>query len=389
MTVRRRPALSRRDLLTGAAALAVMPALSACSRDGQSSPRGAVVDRSTQEPVVTWASWPLYIDVDRASQASPTVQTFEQTALISVAYQPMIDDNQAYADSVKERLRTGRGIGADLIVVTDWLAARLIQQGSAQRLDKANVPMAANLAPRLASVEFDQHRDYSLPWQTGYTGIAYHRSKVDSPVRTVADLWRSDLKGRVQVLTEMRDTMGLIMLDQGADITGDFGSEQWGVALEQLERQLNNGQIRRASGSSYTADLVSGEALACMAWSGDIRQLNELYGDQWEFVLPEGGATLWTDSLLVPAGATHKGNAEILMNYYYDPAVAAQVAAYVQYISPVTGAQEAMRKLDSALAADPLLFPSEADLDAASTFRTLAPAEDDLFSAQFEKVLGV
>jgi spermidine/putrescine transport system substrate-binding protein len=388
MPTGRRPALSRRNLVGAAAAFALVPGLSACNQPDSAAGRAAVQDRSDQELVVNWATWPLYIDVDPASLDFPTVRAFERAALISVTYREVIEDNQAYADSIEEKLRTNRDIGADLIVVTDWLAARLIQRGYAQRLNRANVPQAANLVPRLANEPFDQGRDYCLPWQSGYTGIAYHREKVSAPVRTVSDLWRPDLKGRVEVLTEMRDTMGLIMLDQGTDITADFGSDRFGVGLEQLERQLTNGQIVRGTGNSYTDDLVSGKALACMAWSGDIRQLNAMHGDQWEFVLPGGGATAWTDNLLVPAGATHKSNAEILMNYYYDPAVAARVAASVQYISPVAGTQEAMRALNPVLAEDPLLFPSDSQLAGAPTFRMLGPAEDEQFTAQFRQVLG-
>lgn len=137
------------------------------------------------------------------------------------------------------------------------------------------------------------------------------------------------------MLSEFRDTLGLIMLEQGVDIEKDFSNDQFGAAIEVLEKQLSSGQIRQVKGNDYKEDLVSGDAIAVIGWSGDITQINFESGDKWQFAIPESGGSLWSDNLLVPIGSPHKENAETLMNYYYDPAVAAEVAAYVNYICPV------------------------------------------------------
>jgi spermidine/putrescine transport system substrate-binding protein len=268
------------------------------------------------------------------------------------------------------------------------MAGRLVRQGLAQKFDDAAIPNKKNILPALADVSFDPGRQYSLTWQSGYAGIAYNKKKVKQPVRTIDDLWRPDLKGRVEVLSEWRDTLGLILRSQGADIDKPFTQQQFDKALEVLQTQLGNGQIRQVKGNSYKEDLVSGDALAVIGWSGDIFQLNAENGDQWEFVLPESGGTLWSDNLMIPIGSPHKKNAETLIDYYYDPKVAAQVAAYVNYICPVQGAQEEMRKIDKELAESPFIFPTEADFAKVQIFTKLNPAEETRYTGAFQKALG-
>jgi spermidine/putrescine transport system substrate-binding protein len=178
------------------------------------------------------------------------------------------------------------------------------------------------------------------------------------------------------------------MRSQGTNIDKAFTQEQFDKALEVLQTQLGNGQIRQVKGNSYKEDLVSGDALAVIGWSGDIFQLNAESGDQWEFVLPESGGTLWSDNLMIPIGSPHKKNAETLIDYYYDPKVAAEVAAYVNYICPVQGAQAEMEKIDKDLASSPLIFPSEADLAKVQVFTNLAPADETRYTSAFQRVLG-
>ncbi|WP_279402672.1 extracellular solute-binding protein [Arthrobacter sp. JCM 19049] len=151
-------------------------------------------------------------------------------------------------------------------------------------------------------------------------------------------MWQPELKGRITVLDEMRDTMGLLMLDNGVDISGQWGESEFGTALDTLRQNISNGQIRQVKGNAYKEDFISGDAIAGIVWSGDIVQMNFENDDQWEFVLPEAGGTLWSDNMMVPIAAPHKANAEKLMNFYYEPQVAAEVAAYVNFISPVVGA---------------------------------------------------
>jgi spermidine/putrescine transport system substrate-binding protein len=386
---------SRRAVLGGFGAAGVAGALAACSTGdtgtGGSDKPQAVADKSDTDKVVNWANWALYLDYNDKTKTYPTLVEFEKRTDIKATYAEDIEDNDSYYGKIQGQLKNGQDIGKDIVVFTDWMASRVIRQGYAQKLDKNVIPQAANILDDLRDVDFDPGRNYSLTWQSGYAGLCYNKTEFDKrnlPAPTkVSDLWAPALKGRVEVLSEFRDTLGLIMMEQGVDISGDWDDAKFGAALEVLEKQLGDTQIRQVKGNSYKEDLISGDCLACIAWSGDVTQLNFENGNKWEFVIPESGATLWSDNLIIPIGSPHKKNAEILMNYYYTPAVAAKVAAYVNYICPVKGAKEEMEKIDPSLVDNELIFPAEnANV---KVFRSLQPDEETKYTQDFQKVLGV
>jgi spermidine/putrescine transport system substrate-binding protein len=391
-----RATLSRRSVLLGAAGLAGLAACgtgSTTSAGGGASATGAAkpspaADRSASEKVVNWANWTLYLDYDEKTKKYPTLEAFQKQTGIKATYAEDIDDNDTYYGKIQSQLRNGKDIGKDIIVFTDWMAGRCIRAGYAQELDLSAIPNSKNLLASQRDVDYDPGRKYSLPWQGVYGVLAWNKEKVPGGLHSVGDLWKPELKGRVEVLSEMRDTIGLIMLEQGVDITSKFSADQFNAAIDELDKHISDGQIRQVKGNSYKEDLISGDALAVIGWSGDIFQLNAENGDKWGFALPDAGGTVAFDNLLVPVGSPHKANAEKLINYYYDPQVAATVAAYVNYICPVEGAQKAMEKVDPELAASPWIFPTAADQAKAKAFRTLTPDEETSFSESFQKVIG-
>lgn len=375
----------RRALLSGAGAGAAALALAACSTGGAAQPTAAA-DRSKDDKTLNWDNWALYIDVDDDGNY-PTLEAFTKETGIKVKYNEAVDDNNTYYGKVKDQLALGKDIGADTVCLTDWMVARLIRRGYVQELDQANMPNLANLTPSLKNVDFDPGRKLSVPWQGGFAGICWNKEKLPNGLSSVEELWDPQLKGRVGVLSEMRDTMGLLMLDQGVDISGDWGDEEFTAAIDLLKKQVADGQVRNIKGNSYKEDLVNEDTLAAIVWSGDITQLNAENGDKWEFLVPDKGGTIWNDNFVVPIGSERKANAEALINYYYDPAVAAEVAAYVNYITPVAGAKEAAMEIDPELANNPLIFPDEATLSKAFVFRTLDGEEEQKYDAQFQSIL--
>ena len=387
-----RRSVSRRTLLASGAGMAGVGALlAACGTGGSPTPGpgpSGGEDLSDTEKLVRWANWTLYLDYDDETQSYPTLERFTQETGIEVTYAEDIDDNDTYFGKVQGQLANGQDIGQDIIKLTDWMAARVIRLGYTRALDKANIPNAANLLPALQDVSFDPGRANSLTWQSGFAGIAWNKEAVPGGLRTVADLWDPALKGRVEVLSEMRDTVGLLMMEGGTSVEGDWGDDEFFAALDVLEAQIASGQIRQVKGNSYAEDLVSGDALAVICWSGDITMLNFENGDKWEFMLPEAGGTLWSDNLMIPVGSRHQKNAETLINYYYDPVVAAEVAAYVNYISPVVGAREAMEQFDPSLVENQLIFPSDETLARAHVFRALTAEEETRYSDAFQTVIG-
>lgn len=380
----RSAAMSRRALLGGAVGTASVLSLAACaSGDTALTP---AVDTSADDPTVKWANWPFYLDEDDAGN-HPSLDAFVAATGIKAEYLVDVDDNNSYFAKVKDQLALGQDVGADTVCLTEWMVSRLIRRGYTQKFNLDNIPNHGNLVDTLANPDFDPGRQQSLPWQGGFAGIAYNTEKLPGGLKNIDDLWSADLKGRVTVLSEMRDTLGCLMRAQGADIT-KFTSDEFYAALDVLETQVGNGQIRNVKGNSYTEDLVSEDALAAIAWSGDITLLNYEAGyEKWKFVLPESGGTFWNDTFIIPIGSPRKTNAEKLINWYYDPDIAAEVAAWVNYVTPVKGAYDEAIKIDPELANNQLIFPQQETLDLVHVFRTLTDAEDNEFQAAFQAVL--
>lgn len=388
--------LSRRRFLRstglGGAALVGGGLLSACGSDpggATSGDNGEVEDRSDEDMTLNFSNWQLYIDVDdEDANLRPTLDQFTEETGIAVSYTEDINDNDSFYARISPQLRAGQDTGRDLICLTDWMAARLIRQEFVQEVDEENIPdVRANLIEALRSPSWDEDRSFSVPWQSGFAGIAYNQA-LTGEIRTVEELLsREELRGRVTALVEWRDTVGLIMIEQGVDISGDFSEDDFQAGIDRLQKAVDAGQIRQFTGNEYSEGLASGDIAACFAWSGDVIQL-QLDNPDLRFVIPEAGCTLWSDNLLIPVLAQHKKNAELLMDHYYDPAVAAELAAWVNFISPVAGTQEAMTEIDPELAENQLIFPTEDTLAQTYLFRGLSEEEEQSFNQSFNTVIG-
>lgn len=386
--------VSRRGLLSGAvgsaALLAAGGTLAGCGTEAaKQTEQGCVSeDRSATEKKLVFSNWPQYMDVDEKDGSKrPTLDEFQARTGIQVTYTEDINDNNEFFGKVQNQLAACQSIERDLIVLTDWMAARMIRLGWAQKLDPAKLPnVQANLLPSLKGRSFDPENRISLPWQSGLAGLAYNGS-VTREIRTVDELLtRPDLKGKVTALSEMRDTMGLLLQANGHD-PANFTEAQYDDALARLKRAVDSGQIRRFTGNDYAPELARGDVAACIGWSGDIVQLG-FENDKIRFVVPDSGVMLFSDNLLVPNRATHRANAEQLIDHYYQPAVAAKLAAFVNYICPVQGAQAEMEKIDPDLAANPLIFPDDAMLAKSKVFMALSDEQERTYEAKFQQVIG-
>ncbi len=334
---------------------------------------------------LVWANWDGYMDEDDSGNY-PTLQKFTESTGIQVQYRVDIDDNDTFYATIKDQLELGQFSGYDVACLTDWMVGQMIESGYALELDDANIPNKTNLNPTLLDIDYDPGRKFTLPWQSGYAGLVYDEAAVPGGISSVEELWDPSFKGKVVALSEMRDTLGVIMMSQGVDIATDWGSDDFYAALEVVQQQIASGQIGAVKGNSYTDDLLNGDAVVGIVWSGDVTSiLNhelESAGEEprFKFVIPETGGTLWSDNFIALKGSTKQEQTEKLINHYYDPAIAAELAAWVTYITPVVGAQEAMEDIAPELADDPLIFPTAEDLEKVRTFRTLTAAESKEFS---------
>ncbi|MET7416438.1 ABC transporter substrate-binding protein [Streptomyces rubiginosohelvolus] len=390
-----RGALTRRSLLraSGLGALAVggIATLGACGIPPAKRADAGLAsdDHSAKEKVLNFSNWTEYMDVSEDEKSRPTLEAFTERTGIRVKYTEDINDNVEFFGKIKPQLAAGQDTGRDLICVTDWLAARIIRLGWAQKLDPSNLPHAfANVSAQFRSPDWDPGRAYSYPWTGIPTVIAYNKKatggrKVDSVTQLLDD---PKLKGRVSFLSEMRDTVGMTLLDQGKD-PGKFSDADFDGAIGRLQKAVDKKQIRRFTGNDYTADLSKGDIAACVAWAGDVIQLQADNPDI-EYAIPAAGYITSSDSLLVPAQARHKTNAEKLIDYYYEPPVAAQLAAYINYVCPVDGVREELAKIDASMASNTLILPDKEMAAKSRSFRSLSTEEETAYEEKFAKLIG-
>ncbi|MEU2775992.1 spermidine/putrescine ABC transporter substrate-binding protein [Streptomyces sp. NPDC007162] len=386
-----RAALARRSFLGGALAVGGVGALSACGIPAAGKTQGGVSadDHSAKEKVVNFSNWPEYIDVDDSGKTHPTLDEFRKRTGITVKYTEDINDNDEFFGKVQPQLAAGQDTGRDLIVLTDWLAARMIRLGYVQQLDASNLPHAfANLSDQFRSPDWDPGRAYSYPWQGISTVVAFNKKALNGvEVKSVSDLLDNPaLKGRVGLLTEMRDTVGMTMLDMGID-PGKFGDDDYDSVIARLQKAVDKGQIRRFTGNDYTSDLSKGDLAACVAWGGDIVQLQADNPDV-AYVIPDSGYMTSTDNMMIPNKARHKTNAERLIDFYYEPQPAAELSAYVNYVSPVSGVQPYLAKIDKGAASNPLIVPDKAMQAKSHAFRALSSKEETAYQQKFAKLTG-
>jgi spermidine/putrescine transport system substrate-binding protein len=327
---------------------------------------------------IVFSNWPLYID-------KAVIRDFERGFDAELSYREDINDNNEFFGKVRQPLQRGDGIGRDLVALTDWMAGRWIRLGYTEPIDKRNVPNERNLQDSLLNVSFDRGRRHSLPWQSGMTGIGFNRKEAGD-VKSLKQLFDPKFKGKVTLLTESRDTLGLIMLMQGKNPT-EASIDDVLAATEELDKQNRAGQIRKFTGNEYTTDLANGNVVMAAAWSGDMVQLKADNPDL-DFVVPEEGAMLWSDNMMIPQKARSPYGAEVVMNYVYDPEVAAKIAAYVNYVTPVKGVQEIIAEDDPELAENVLIFPDAETRGRLKEHTNLTVEEEQQMNEAFEAIVG-
>ena len=383
--------LTRKQLLEraalGGAALTLPGFLAAC---GGGNDEAAATTQAAKQLAdqLRFSNWQLYIDFDEKTKKRPTLDQFTKKTGVKVDYFEDINDNASYFGKIQRPLSQGQSIDRDIVVLTDnsRFPSLLIEKGWAEKLDKSALPNISNLQDSLATPSFDPDREYSLPWQSGMTGIATNTKLTGGkPVLTVDELLESPaLKGKVTMLTEMADSVAVVMLANGDDPT-KVDDASFTKAFDRIKKAVDSGQIRQFTGNDYSGPLSKGDLTAALSWSGDVVQLT-LDNKNLQWNLPETGGAIWTDNMLIPKGGD-AFTASTFMNFVYDPAIAAQIAAYINYVSPVKGAKAAMEKIDPDLAANPLVFPDDATLSKVKIFDSKALSNTD-YLERWQALIG-
>lgn len=388
--VTRRQFMTRTGLAMGGVVLGPQ-ILAACGGSDDEESGSGSGGTSTGEDI-WFDNWTLYMDQpdDDLYGAGGTLDEFQKSSGLTIKYTEDLNDNNEYFAKIQPLLSKGEPIGPNIIAPTMWMAGRLIQLGWVDKLPLDKIPNSSNLLESLTKPPSDPTGEYSLPWQSGMAGIAYNKAAAGGEVRTMEDLLTNpDLNGKVGMLTEMRDTIGLIAMSQGIDLDKPT-FEKFQPAFEALDKAVQDGQVRQFTGNDYIDDLEQGNFAACVGWSGDVVQLSQSNPDIG-FAIPDSGGTLWFDTMIIPAGASNIDAVAEWMNFVYDPVNAARIAAFVQYISPVQGVQDELRKLggeDAALADNQLMFPDASTLANLQSWGNLDEDEEALFDEEFSRITG-
>jgi spermidine/putrescine transport system substrate-binding protein len=369
--------LTRRQLLEraalGGAAITVPGILAAC---GGSSPKaGGGTTSHKLAKTLHFSNWPYYIDAK--GQTFPSLVQFQKKTGVHVAYVQDINDNAGFFGKIQGPLSRGQSVHRDIIVLTDndRYLALMIKKGWVEKLDKSAIPNIKNLIPVQRHPTFDPSRDYSLPWQSGMTGIAYN-DKLTDPVLSVDELLESPkLKGKITCLNSMGDALTLVMLANGDDPT-NVTDKAFNAAFNRIKKAVDSKQIRQFTGNDYAPPLARGDLTAAMSWSGDIAQLGNKH-IHWN--VPTTGGAIWTDNMIIPKGGDVY-TASVYMNYVYDPKVQGLMEAGdpkrkikgIYYIPPVIGAGEAAKKYDPSVANNTLIFPTKKMFDSVKLFDSKA-----------------
>jgi len=383
-------ARSRRFLslvVAAAAALSLASGVAACGGGGGGGIEGGgggeeaetVKLEGKPSGSVTISNWPLYID-------ESTVPDFEKATDVTVKYIEDVNENDGFFAKMQPLLAKGESGGRSMFVVTDWMAAKMRELGYLQNLDKSALPnVEKNLLDSLSHPTFDPDREFSVPWQSGMGGLIV-RTDLAPEIKSICDLFDPKYKGKVDFLAEVIETVPLVMSCEGID-PENASEDEWMTTIDRIKKAVDEGQIRRFTGNDYARDLTSGDAVGVIGWSGDAVQLQADNPDI-KFRMPTEGCSLWSDNMVIPIGAPNPTAAEAWMNYVYDPQNQAQIAAEVNYITPVKGVQKVFEKTEPSLAKNPLIFPSDEFTKNCFTQPKLTPEELQNVTRAFNAVVN-
>jgi spermidine/putrescine transport system substrate-binding protein len=398
------PRISRRSALGGAGLLGAAAVLAACgvsgtSEDEQPQAPGFWASQ-TKAGTLNFANWPLYMDTAKVGGKTvyPSLREFTKQTGIKVNYKEVIQENDAFIGRLNPSLKAGQDPGWDLIVITNGgPIEKLIRQGFLTELDHSKLPnFQRNAGTAFKNPSYDPGNKYTIAWQSGLTGLAYNPKLTKREITSFNDLFDPAFKGKITMFGDDTDFPTLTMIGLGIDPATSKEAD-WRRAAAKM-KQLKP-QLREFIDNAGEAEVLSsGNAWISMAYSGDIYILNNSGSPDIKFVVPKEGAALWTDNMAIPKGAKHPVDAITYMDYVYQPEVAAKLAEYIAYITPVPAAKQQLQAkaakstgedkqtLDG-LVSSPLVFPTDTDLTNSKRYRVLSVQEEQIWDRIFQPII--
>ncbi|MET1231321.1 MAG: spermidine/putrescine ABC transporter substrate-binding protein [Candidatus Limnocylindrales bacterium] len=386
--------VSRRVVLQGSAAAGAAAFLAACGGGGATGSPGATTDGGGTGAIsgpLNWANWPGYMDWDESGAVAPTLTDYTAKTGVEVNYSEEIESNEDFVATINPQLEAGADTGWDMITLTDYMAARLIERGWLEEIDPAKVPTAVeNLKEDYKGRSWDPEQTFHYPYQTFADGVGYNRVSTGMDLTSVADMFLPQFAGKVTMINAYQDTfsmIGLMLRDKGdiSNLPADFTNEDGDKIFAFLKPYVDDGFIRAFQGNEYIQEFGSGDTWVSIVWSGDLANSG---GPDDRFVYPKEGLVASTDNMLIPKGAAHKDAALAMIDHLYDVAIAARLSAGIKYISPVFGADEAIAAIDPELATNPLIFPPPDVLAMTYEYPAYGDEKDAYFQDLIDQLMG-
>jgi spermidine/putrescine transport system substrate-binding protein len=330
------PRVSRRGFLK-AGSLAAVLGVAACAAPAQKSSATASGSGTS-----FWKSQKLHHRLNFANQSNyidhgsnSTLDQFTAKTGIKVNYREVIESDETWFAKVQPELAGGQATGWDLAVLGgDHYMTDLIKLGYLTELDHSLIPNFANVSATFKNPPWDPGNRYTMPWQSGFSGIMYNPDKVPHPITSWNDLQDPALKGRVSMMDDIMQLPMAALLAIGVDPNKSTESD-WKKALTWLNKQRSAGIVREYTQTSYSSDMLNGNLWACQAYSGDAYQLS-LSGAKFKFVMPKEGVPQWVDNMVIMSKAANPLDAITWMNWIYRPDMAARLEEALNDISPVS-----------------------------------------------------
>lgn len=375
---------SRRRFIGGAgaataAALLGSSFLAACGSDSSPSTTGTQDDGGPASGTLRVSNWPLYM-------ADGFIAAFQTASGVTVDYKEDYNDNEQWFAKVKEPLSRKQDIGADLVVPTEFMAARVKGLGWLNEISEAGVPNRKNLREDLLNSKVDEGRKFTAPYMTGMVGLAYNRAATGRDITTIDDLWDPAFRGRVSLFSDVQDGLGMIMSSQG-NSPEDPSTESVQQAVDLVREQKDRGQIRRFTGNDYADDLAAGNIAVAQAYSGDVVQLQADNPDL-QFVVPESGGVWFIDTMVVPYTTQNQKAAEAWIDYVYDRANYAKLVAFTQFVPALSDMTDELAKIDPAAAENPLINPTPEVQGNLKSWAALTDEQTMEFNTMYAAVTG-
>ena len=343
--------------------------LSGCvsSRDSSSSGDSSGDTQETSGGVVNVYNWGEYIDMS-------VLEDFEAATGITVNYQ-MYDSNETMYSKI-----AGGGADYDVVIPSDYMIARMIEEDMLEPLNFDNIPNFADIDPELKNPEYDPENLYSVPYMWGLMGVIYNKTMVDEADLGSWDLlWNEKYAGDIVMIDNSRDAIGIALKSQGIS----YNTTDAAQITAAVDRLIEQKPLVQAYVMDEVFQKMEGSNAAIGTYYyGDYLTMLENNPDLG-FYIPEEGTNIYVDAMCILKDAPNKENAEAFINYMCSTEAGLKNCEEIWYSTPLMSVRDA---LDAEVSSDPYAYPDESIMAQCESYAGLPQEILDLYDSEWTRL---